>query len=112
MHQTTNRFGWAVAGLVVGFVVGAALFVTPRLLPPGTGAFFFPGPPASAVLMFGLFVTLWILVIAGAIKWLFLGRDRYQGNLADLPADFDDWHRRAHAQMEREAGARAGDTRS
>ena len=110
MNDTSNRFGWAVAGLVVGFVIGAG-FVTPRLLQPGTGPIFPPRGLDPSVFIMGLFVTLWILVIAGAIKWLFLGGDRYRGRLADLPADFDDWHRRAHAQMEREAGARAGDAR-
>jgi hypothetical protein len=57
-----------------------------------------------------IFITFWIVLIAVAIWWLFIGRDKQPGRLADLPADFDDWHRRAHAQMEREAAARAGGT--
>jgi hypothetical protein len=51
----------------------------------------------------------WVVLIAAAMRWLFIGR-AHPGRLADLPADFDDWHRRAHAQMDREAAARAGGT--
>ena len=107
MADTSRRFGWGLLGAGVGFLFAAAVFRGPRLLgfqagPPDVGI------PELFVLMPLLFGTFWIVLIAVAIRWLFISRDKHPGRLADLPADFDDWHRRAHAQMDREAAARAG----
>jgi hypothetical protein len=99
MSDTRNGLGWGVLGLIVGFLAGAGIV---RAVFPlgsmGTGAHAF-----GMMLLPLLFVTLWILLIAAAIRWLFVGR--HPQRLADLPADFDDWHRRAHAQMAREAAS-------
>jgi hypothetical protein len=84
--------------VVVGVLLGAGIFVSNF------------GVPEIFFLLPLLFITLWIVLIAVAIRWLFITRDKQPGRLADLPADFDDWHRRAHAQMDREAAARAGGT--
>lgn len=104
MTDTSSRVAWGLLGVVVGFLMSTVVF---RLGPPSIGVgmphFGFPVIP----LLFG---TFWIVLIAVAIRWLFIGRDKQPGRLADLPADFDDWHRRAHAQMDREAAARAGGT--
>ena len=52
-----------------------------------------------------MFVAFWVVLIVAILRGLGLfGRDRNR-RLEDLPADFDDWHRRAHAQMEREAAS-------
>jgi hypothetical protein len=107
MTDKPGGFGSGVlAGVVGGFLLGAVIF---------RGLVFGPGPatplPAMSFLLVALtFATLWIVLIAGAIRWLFNPRGQQAGRLADLPADFDDWHRRAHAQMDREAAAGAGGT--
>src|SRR5688500_18863345 len=101
MSDTSNRLAWGVGGLIVGFLMGAGFFRWPFHMDwMRTGVL-------AAALNFVplLFLTLWILLIVGAIRWLFVGRDRSGSRLADLPADFDDWHRRAHAQMMREAAS-------
>ena len=102
MSDTANRVTWGVAGLIVGLLIGSGVYRWPfHMAIPHIGvpeALFFFGP-------FGLFIMLWIVLIAVAIKWLFNPRDRSRARLADLPADFDDWHRRAHAQMAREAAS-------
>jgi hypothetical protein len=107
MADTSSRFRWGLAGAGAGFVMAAIMFRGPRL--PGFQA---PnvGIPELFLLVPLLFGTFWIVLIAVAIRWLFLNRGTRPGRLADLPADFDDWHRRAHAQMDREAAARAGGT--
>jgi len=104
MTDTSGRFVWGLLGGIVGFLVAAAVFFRGRLMMPNVGV------PELFFLMPLLFGTFWIVLIAVAIRWLFLSRDTHTGRLADLPADFDDWHRRAHAQMDREAAARAGGT--
>ena len=90
MTDMSGRFVSGLIGLIVGFLIGGGLFRLQGVPHFGGWAF---------VLIPLLFGTFWILLIAGAIRWLFMGRDK---RLADLPADFDDWHRRAHAQMDRE----------
>jgi multisubunit Na+/H+ antiporter MnhE subunit len=110
MTDTSSRFTWGLLGLVVGFLMAAAIFgVVQRFQPFGGGMEGF-GMPVFFMIFPMLFGTFWIVLIAVAIRWLFMSRDKQPGRLADLPADFDDWHRRAHAQMDREAAARAGGT--
>jgi hypothetical protein len=50
----------------------------------------------------GIFwIFFWLLLIRGLFwgrPWGRRGR-YYHGRLEDLPADFDDWHRRAHERM-------------
>ena len=98
MRDTSHRVVWGIVGLIVGLVMGSG--VPWRLQPPGINVL-----GAHSFIMPMLFVTFWLLLIFGAIKWLLMGSDRSRGRLADLPADFDDWHRRAHAQMAREAAS-------
>jgi hypothetical protein len=106
MSDTSSRVAWGAVGLIVGFLMGSGLFRWPAhmfMAPSGE-----LGTPFVWLLNFVpllFFPLLWILLIAGAIRWLFNPRDRSRGRLADLPADFDDWHRRAHAQMAREAAS-------
>jgi hypothetical protein len=105
MTDTSGRFAWGLLGVVVGVLIGAGIFRLPGLPSFGVGM-----PHFGFLVMPLLFGTFWIVLIAVAIRWLFIGRDKHPGRLADLPADFDDWHRRAHAQMDREAAVRAGGT--
>lgn len=101
VNHTPNRIGWLLLGLLAGFALGSGMFrwwPAPIGMPVGA-------PDMSIVLVAGIFITMWIVLVAGAIRWLFVGRDPQR--LADLPADFDDWHRRAHAQMAREAASAA-----
>lgn len=101
MTDRSSGFGSGLlAGVVSGFLLGAVIFRGSGILGAGIPQLGFP--------VALLFTTLWIMLIAGAIRWLFNPRGQQAGRLADLPADFDDWHRRAHAQMNREAAAGAG----
>jgi hypothetical protein len=51
-------------------------------------------------------VTFWILLIGGILRMLgWIRPGRYYRRLEDLPADFDDWHRRAHERMRETAAA-------
>jgi hypothetical protein len=102
MTESSSRFGLGLlAGVVIGFLLAGGMFGRRFLQPAGLPSI---GVPDMSFLLVGmLFVTLWIVLIAVAIRWLFNPRGHGTGRLADLPADFDDWHRRAHAQMDREA---------
>lgn len=101
--QTSSRFVWGAVGLFIGYLLGRFPWPMFPLRHPAIGV-----PEVAIVVLPLLFITVWILLIAAAIRWLFIKRDGAQTRLADLPADFDDWHRRAHAQMDREAASRAG----
>ena len=103
MNQDGERRAWAygAVGLFIGLVVG--LLMRPGWWFPMSGPI---GVPELFVLAGALlFVTFWVVLIGAIVRGLGLlgrGRDR---RLEDLPADFDDWHRRAHAQMMREAAS-------
>ena len=107
MTDASSRVTWGVLGVIVGFLLSAAVFWAQALQPFHEGL---PniGMPEVFLMLPLLFGAFWIVLIALAIRWLFNPRGRHRERLADLPADFDDWHRRAHAQMDREAAARAG----
>jgi hypothetical protein len=103
MGQADERRAWVygVIGLLIGLVIGNVLHL-PLLLgfrgPIGVPELFVLAGPL-------LFVAFWVVLIGAIVRGLgLLGRDRTR-RLEDLPADFDDWHRRAHAQMMREAAA-------
>ena len=90
-------------GLVVGLSIRGAWGPGPYW---GGPVVFAPGLFAGAFGLFWLF--FWLLLIRG----LFWGGRRswrrgryYAGRLEDLPADFDDWHRRAHERMREVATA-------
>ena len=103
MGQGDERRAWVfgVVGLVIGIFVGSLM--RPGLLfpfrgPIGVPELFLLGVPL-------LFIAFWVVLIVAIVRGLgLLGRDRTR-RLEDLPADFDDWHRRAHAQMMREAAS-------
>lgn len=103
MGQGDERRAWAygVVGLVIGIFAGSLM--RPWLLFPLRGPI---GVPELFVVGGSLlFITFWVILIGALVRGLgLLGRDRTR-RLEDLPADFDDWHRRAHAQMMREAAA-------
>src|SRR5688572_584585 len=106
----TGRFFWGVVGAVGGLLIGAVVsrFGVPTMIGGPDMSHF--GMPLFFLLIPLLFGSFWIVLIALAIRWLFNHGGKQPVRLADLPADFDDWHRRAHAQMDREAAARAGGT--
>ena len=105
MTDWASRIIWGLGGLIVGFMLAGMIT---RAQGPTRGFMPLFGAPEVMILVF---VTFWIVLIAVAIKWLFNPRGHLAASrLADLPADFDDWHRRAHAQMDREAATRAGGT--
>ena len=91
-------------GLFLGILIGGSFgnvwhYAVMVDGPPFVG---FGAPMFRPVLWLGF----WVLLIVAVLKGLgWLGRGRvYHGRLEDLPADFDDWHRRAHERM-REAAA-------
>jgi hypothetical protein len=112
MTDTSGRVRWGILGAVAGFLIGAGFFRMQALQPFGGGMPHIGVPELAFMTIPLLFGAFWIVLIAVAIRWLFINRDKSPGRLADLPADFDDWHRRAHAQMDREAAARAGGPQS
>ena len=83
-----------LVGLVVGVVIGMNIQRGPAIYGPGL-------PPWPGWAFIGLFwVFLWLLLIRGLFWARPWRRGRYyHGRLEDLPADFDDWHRRAHERM-------------
>jgi hypothetical protein len=98
-----------LVGGVLGFVIGVNVrgsFETDTALGPMASAMHwgFGGLMGMGVGLFWLF--FWLLLIRG-LFWRspsgWRGRGRrgryYAGRLEDLPADFDDWHRRAHERM-------------
>ena len=108
--NSPNRRVWlaGVAGLVIGVLLDSLLSVVrfggARLL-PGLGM-----PEVMVITSILVYLGFWLLLIVlviQAIRWL--GGSRRDRRLDDLPADFDDWHRRAHAQMAREAAAHGGE---
>jgi hypothetical protein len=107
MAHSAERHAWVygVVGLVIGIFVGR---LVGRLMVPGwRWPMGFPIGVPELFLMVGplVFLAFWVVLIVAIVRGLgLLGRDRYR-RLEDLPADFDDWHRRAHAQMMREAAS-------
>ena len=112
MPNNSSRIPWVLLGGALGFVLSAGMFMSQALPGVHRGLPIFAPPDMSILLVALGFITLWIVLIAVAIRWLFNPRGQQHGRLADLPADFDDWHRRAHAQMDREATARADGAQS
>ena len=108
--STRNGLAWGVVGLVVGVLIGTGgggmwshgLAVD---RPPFLGF----GVPGLVGLWWGpmmVFIAFWVLLIGGLLWGMGrIGPGRYQGRLEDLPADFDDWHRRAHERMREAAPA-------
>jgi hypothetical protein len=89
-------------GGVLGFVLGVSVNSGVGPVPMHWGMWGF-APLAALVGVFWLF--FWLLLIRGLFwgppGWRRWGRrgGYYAGRLEDLPADFDDWHRRAHERM-------------
>jgi TctA family transporter len=110
-RSTRNALLTGLLALVIGIVIGNS--IGGWQTPTGGPRRFPIGIPEvmglSFVLLYLAFWGLMTVAVWRGIRWL--GRDRHR-RLEDLPADFDDWHRRAHAQMAREAAAQTGDPRS
>jgi hypothetical protein len=93
-----DRLVWGILGLVVGILIGSGSRM--QHMEPLIG---FPTSLRAIGLFmpFVIWAAFWALLIAGlawGIRWAVRDR-RYYGRLEDLPADFDDWHRRAHERM-------------
>jgi hypothetical protein len=88
-----EAFLCVLVGLVIGLLIGV------NVLGPGA----VPWPVLGWG--FGPYIGLfWLFIWLMLIRGLFWGRPwrrgrYYYGRLDDLPADFDDWHRRAHERM-------------
>jgi hypothetical protein len=101
---------WGFVGLIVGLTLGSGIlfrnYFGNHPTGPGGGIQGFSiGVAELAVLAGAVFwIAFWVLLIAGLVRFVRHGRTWYRGRLEDLPADFDDWHRRAHERM-REAAA-------
>ena len=114
MSHTAKSVLIGIGCLVVGLMGGASLVITRAQGGPhggGIGGIGFGVPEAMIILMILLFIGFWVALIDGAV-W-FIGRLTRRGHalrMENLPADFDDWHRRAHERM-RERGADDPDRR-
>lgn len=110
-RQTVNGILIGVVALVAGVVIGSAM--RPGTLQPGggIGGIGIGVPEILVFIPIVLFIGFWVVLI-GAAVWAVrrLTARGYAGRLEDLPADFDDWHRRAHERM-RERGADDPDRR-
>jgi hypothetical protein len=88
------------AAAVIGLLCLMAGIVIGRAGPwPGHGFGRFGVPEIIILLVPVAFVAFWVLLIGGILRgmgWIGAGRPY---RLDDLPADFDEWHRRAHAHM-------------
>ena len=100
--------------LLVGGGIGIAIGLNLRGGSPFAWGWKVGAPELLVMGVIGLFwLTLWLLIIRGLFWGPFAGwrswrggRGRYYaGRLEDLPADFDDWHRRAHERMKEAATA-------
>jgi hypothetical protein len=98
-------------GLVIGINLGPAMGRLQPVSPGPSGWGFLPFAPLFA--FGGLFwLVIWALLIRGLFwgpwargSWSGRGGRYYAGRLEDLPADFDDWHRRAHERRKETASA-------
>lgn len=92
--------GIALACVVFGIMI--ALLFGGR-----AGIFRYIGLPELLVIAVPiLFISFWVLLIGGILRWMgWIGPGHYYRRLEDLPADFDDWHRRAHERMRETAPA-------
>ena len=103
---------YGLLGAVIGIVIGinlAPLFAGGvATATPWPRSWFAIGMPELIIFLVVTFwVGFWVLLIRGLFWGWPWGRGRhYHGRLEDLPADFDDWHRRAHERM----GAAPADT--
>ncbi len=97
-----EAFLCGLVGLVLGVLIGSNL-----AYPSGIDVAW-PGgwrPWGWGFLPLGVTGILWIFFWVLLIRGLFWGRPwsrrgrYYYGRMEDLPADFDDWHRRAHERM-------------
>jgi hypothetical protein len=99
---------WGLGGLIIGMLIGSGVLLRPFVMvqrfAPGRGPMFgFGVPELIIVAVVGFWIVFWVLLIAALVRYLRGGRTGYR--LADLPADFDDWHRRAHERMRETAAA-------
>jgi hypothetical protein len=104
---------FTLGGVILGIVISRTAFWgfwgPPTFSSPG-GAFWgrVIGVPELMVFVpLLLFVAFWVLLIGALFNLGPWGKRRgyYAGRLEDLPADFDDWHRRAHERMREAASA-------
>ena len=100
-----DAFLCLLLGAGIGLLVGLSIRGAWGPGPFWSGPVVFPQLFAGAFGLFWLF--FWLLLIRG-LFWGPFGRWRswrggrggyYAGRLEDLPADFDDWHCRAHERM-------------
>jgi hypothetical protein len=106
MHgQTITGAAIGVIGLVTGVIIGTSVIGGIDVDGGGGISGFSIGMPEFLIIgTILLFIGFWVAAIGAAVWGVGrLTRRHYPGRMEDLPADFDDWHRRAHERM-RERG--------
>jgi hypothetical protein len=95
-----------LGGVILGIVISRSMLGGPRIYGPGPFWGAIGVPELMVMIPILLWLAFWVLLIGVLYN---LGWKRrtgvYAGRIEDLPADFDDWHRRAHERMREAASA-------
>lgn len=109
---TVRSVAIGLLGLIVGLIIGVnAIGGVDTSSGGGVSGLSIGVPEFLIIGMIVLFIGFWVVLFGGVVWGIGrFARGSSAGRLEDLPADFDDWHRRAHERM-RESGADDPDRR-